>query len=41
MLYTPKIDDYLEISTDEEKKDFVAINFREYLKSISGEENLG
>ena len=27
MLYIPKIDDYLEILTDEEVKDFVAINF--------------
>ena len=29
----PKIDDYLEILTDEEVKDFVAINFSEYFKS--------
>ena len=29
MLYIPKIDDYLEILTDEEVKDFVAINFNE------------
>ena len=27
MLYTPKIDDYLEILTDKEVKDLVAINF--------------
>ena len=33
MLYIPKIDDYLKILTDEEVKDFVAINFNEYLKS--------
>ena len=29
MMYIPKIDDYLEILTDEELKDFVAINFGE------------
>ena len=34
MLYTPKIDEYLEILNDEEVKDFVAINFSEYFKSI-------
>ena len=34
MLYIPKIDDYLEILTDDEVKDFVAINFNEYSKSI-------
>ena len=33
MLYTPKIGDYLKILTDEEVKDFVAINFSEYFKS--------
>ena len=33
MLYIPKIDDYLEILTDDEVKDFVAINFSGYLKS--------
>ena len=32
MFYIPKIDDYLEILTDEEVKDFVAINFNEYLE---------
>ena len=37
MLYTPKIDDYLEILTDEEVKDFVAINFGE---SIREKQNL-
>ena len=26
MLYIPNIDDYLQIKTDEEMKDFVAIN---------------
>ena len=40
MLYIPKIDDYLKILTDEEVKDFVAINFSEYFKSIREEENL-
>ena len=34
MLHIPKIDDYLEILTDEEVKDFVVINFSEYFKSI-------
>ena len=33
MLYIPKIDDYLKILTDNEVKDFVAINFSEYFKS--------
>ena len=32
MLYIPKISDYLEILTDGERKDFVAINFIEYFK---------
>ena len=40
MLYIPKIDDYLEILTDEEVKDFVAINVSEYFKSIREEQNL-
>ena len=40
MLYIPKIDDYLEILTDEEMKDFVAIHFSEYFKSIKEEQNL-
>ena len=39
-LYIPKIDDYLAILTDEEMKDFVAINFSKYFKSIREEENL-
>ena len=34
MLYILKTDDYLKILTDEEVKDFVAINFSEYVKSI-------
>ena len=37
MLYIPKIDDYLEILTDEEVKGFVAINFS---KTIREEQNL-
>ena len=37
MLYILKIDDYLEILTDEEVKDFVDMNFGE---SISEEQNL-
>ena len=40
MLYIPKTDDYLKILTHEEVKDFVAVNFSEYLKSISEEENI-
>ena len=40
MFYIPKIDNYLKILTDEEVKDFVAINFSEYFKSISEEQNL-
>ena len=34
MLYIPKVDGYLKFFTDEEVKDFVAINFGEYFKSI-------
>ena len=37
MVYIPKIHDYLEILTDEEVKDFVAINSSD---SIKEEENL-
>ena len=33
MFYIPKIDDYLKILTDDEMKDFVAINFSAYFKS--------
>ena len=40
MLYIPKIDDYLEILSDKEVKDFIAINFSEYFKSIKEEQNL-
>ena len=32
MLYIPKTDDYLNIFTDKEVKDFVAINFSKYFK---------
>ena len=39
-MYIPKIDDYLEILTDEEVKYFIAINFSEYFKSISEEQNV-
>ena len=40
MLHVPKIDDYLKILTDEEVKDFVAINFSKYFKSTREEQNL-
>ena len=40
MLCIPKINDYLEILTDEEVKRFCSHNFSEYLKSISQEQNL-
>ena len=40
MLNIPKMDDYLEILTDEEVKDFAAIDFREYFKSIREEQLL-
>ena len=40
MLYLEKIDDYLKILTDDEVKDFVAINFGKYSKCIEEEENL-
>ena len=40
MLYIPNIDDYLKVVTDEEVKDFAAINFRDYFKSLSEEPNL-
>ena len=33
MLYIPMIYDHLKILTDDEVKDFVAINFSEYFKS--------
>ena len=34
MFYIPKIGGYLNILTNNEVKDFVAINFGEYLKSM-------
>ena len=40
MLYIPKTDDYLKILTDEEVKDFIAISFSEYFKSVREEQNL-
>ena len=40
MLYTPKIDDCLEILTDKEVKDFVAKTFGEYFKSTREEQNI-
>ena len=40
MLHFPKIDDYLKIFTDEEVKDFVAISFSKYFKTIREEQNL-
>ena len=40
MLYIPKIDDYLEILTDEEVKHFVVIIFSEYFETIREEQNL-
>ena len=36
MLYIPKIDNYLQILTDDEVKDFVIIDFGEYFKSMKG-----
>ena len=36
----PRFDDYLEMLTDEEVKDFVAIIFSEYFKSIEEEQNV-
>ena len=40
MLCIPKTADYLKILTDEIVKDFVAINFSEYFKSMREEPNL-
>ena len=36
MLYIPKIDDYLEILTDEEVQDFVVKIFNETIKKEEG-----
>ena len=40
MLYITKFDNYLKILSDEQVKDFVAINFSECFKSITEKENL-
>ena len=48
MLYLPNIDDYLKIYTNDEVKDFAAINFSKYFKytreklysKLSEEQNL-
>ena len=40
MLYIPKIDDYLETFNDEDVKNFVAIYFSEYFKTIREEKNV-
>ena len=40
MFYIRKINDYLKIVTDKEVMNFVAINFREYFKSIREKQNL-
>ena len=40
MLCISKIDGYLKILTDAEVKDFVAINFSEYFKTIKEKQNL-
>ena len=37
MLYIPKINDYIKLLTGEEVKDFEAIIFSEYFKSIKEE----
>ena len=38
MLHIPKTDDYLKILAGEEAKDFLAINFSEYFKSMREEQ---
>ena len=40
MLYIAKIEDCLKILTGDEVKDFVAIIFREYFRSIREKQNL-
>ena len=40
-MHIPKIDDYLEILTTEKVKEFEAITFSQYYKSINEEQNLG
>ena len=39
-MYIPKTDDCLKLLTDYKVKDFVAIHFSEYFKSISEEPSL-
>ena len=39
-MFIPNIDDYLKLLTGEKVKHFVAINFSEYFKSITEEQNL-
>ena len=40
MFYIPKTDGCLKIVTYEELKNFVAINYGEYFKSVKEEQNL-
>ena len=40
MLYIPKINVYLKILTDEDVKDFIALSFIQYFKSITEEQYL-
>ena len=40
MFFIPKIGDYVKILTEEKVKNFVAIHFSEYFKSIREEQNL-
>ena len=40
MFSIAKIGDYVKILTEEKVKDFIAINFSEYFKSIREEQNL-
>ena len=35
MLYIPTIDDYFEILTDNEVKNFIVINFSDFFKSTT------
>ena len=39
-MYIPKIDDYSEILTDEDVKNFVVISLSEYFKTMREEQNL-
>ena len=39
-MYIPNIDEYLEILTDEEVKDFIALNVTEYFKLIEENQNI-